>query len=370
MNRISAAIIRTLAFQAAWDYAPTGIELAMLLDVGPNIAADSVETQNLASNSKPNSLAASDIFDELNLLINTGELVENQGRLSLSSHIDQINCGRENEFYFPRKLRNARRVAKYLKRLPWVRAVCLCNTTALGQARDDSDLDFFVIVKSGSIWRTRFFAALPFKLLGARPLSSRAESPAYSDVVEGSLVEQSRELRDFSTALHIRSASVEMTRGKDPVCLSFFVADNFLDLSTLMLPDDDPYFRYWFLSMLPLCDDGVLHELWEANSTIRSRHPLAKEWIALGGHGTKLRIKNYELRTRDEEPRIKKGKSFLESFFEKIQRKSFPENIKAMANRDSRVVVSDNVLKFHVDDKREKYRQRYYDICKQYEIEP
>ncbi|MFA6161483.1 MAG: hypothetical protein WC766_04925 [Patescibacteria group bacterium] len=370
MNRISAAIIRTLAFQAAWDYAPTGVELAMLLDVGSNIAADSVETQNLASNSKPNSLAASDVFDELNLLINTGEIIEDQGRLTLASHVDLIKRGRENEFYFPRKLRHACRVAKYLRRLPWVRAVCLCNTTALGQARDESDLDFFVIVKSGSIWRTRFFAALPFKLIGARPLSSRAESPAHSDVAEGSLVEQSRKLRDFSTALHIRSASVEMTRGKDPVCLSFFVADNSLDLSTLMLPNDDPYFRYWFLSMLPLYDDGVLHDLWKANAKIRARHPLAKEWIAAGGHGTKLRIMNYELRIRDEEPRIKNGKGFFESFFEKIQRKSFPENIKAMANRDSRVVVSDNVLKFHVDDKREKFRQRYYDFCRQYEVEP
>ena len=303
MNR--AGIIRTLAFHGAWGYAPTRLQLAMFYDAGL---------------SKEN-------FDvsELDRLIEEGVVVESEAHLALKPFADQIRQGREREFYFPRKLRRARQVAAYLGRLPWVRAVCLCNTTALGQARDEGDLDFFIIAKAGAIWRTRFFAALPFKLLGARP---RAELGAQG------------------------------ARQADPVCLSFFITDDSLDLSSFMLPDDDPYFRYWFLSLLPLSEDGVLNELWEQNQKIRERHPLAKRWMAL-----------------DSEKLISKHKatspsSWLEGKLKEIQEKQFPESIKQLANRDTRVVIGDQALKFHVDDRREEYRQKYFDTCKEYGVEP
>jgi hypothetical protein len=125
-----------------------------------------------------------------------------------------------------------------------------------------------------------------------------------------------------------------------------------------MLPDDDPYFRYWFLSLLPLSEDGVLNELWEQNQKIRERHPLAKRWMAL-----------------DSEKLISKHKatspsSWLEGKLKEIQEKQFPESIKQLANRDTRVVIGDQALKFHVDDRREEYRQKYFDTCKEYGVEP
>lgn len=331
MKPVTAAIFRTLAFQAAWDYAPTRIELVMFLDVGSD--GDGVDT--------------SSVLGELDSLINSGEIKEDQGRLTLSSYFNLIKRGREKEFYFPRKLRHARRAVKYLRRLPWVRAICLCNTTALGQARDESDLDFFIVVKSGAIWRTRFFSALPFKLIGARPALKSSTKYGVRSTSEFGLRTPYPVLR---------------TIAKDPVCLSFFVADNALDLSSLMLSNDDPYFRYWFLSMLPLYDDGVLHELWEANSTIKYRHPMAKEWMA-------LRCTKYGVRSTFR-PVFRTSYSVLENVLKSFQEKNLPHSIKSLINKDTRVVVNDNVLKFHVDDKREKFKQKYYDICRRYDIKP
>ncbi|MDD5725822.1 MAG: hypothetical protein PHC53_00205 [Patescibacteria group bacterium] len=337
MDHVRSAIIRTLAFQAAWGYAPTRLQLAMMLDVG------CVETQDIT----PQQINTAVVMDELDRLIAENIVCEQQAHVALAHFAYQIEKGRAKEFYFPRKLRRARQVASYLSRLPWVRAVCLCNTTALGQARDEGDLDFFVIAKAGSIWRTRFFATLPFKLLGARPTSVIARSGS-DEAISGDCHATSNFARN------------DKPRATDPVCLSFFVTDDSLDLSPHMLQGDDPYFRYWFLSLLPLTDDGVLKSLWDQNIKIRQRHPLAKPWMPLDGDDL----------LKPTKPAQQPVRSWLEDTLKKAQQNKFPASIKLIANQDTRVVVNDQCLKFHVDDKREKYWSDYCDICKQYGIEP
>jgi len=337
MEHVRGAIIRTLAFNAAWGYAPTRLQLAMGLDVG----AVGVETPSEGVST----LHIPDVWSELDRMIADGTVIEREAHLALAPYAEQIDQGRERESYFPRKLRRARWAATYISRLPWARAVCLCNTTALGQARDQGDLDFFVVAKAGTIWRTRFFATFPFKLFGARPSSSVI--PAKAGI-------QNPENKEW-----IPGSSPRMTNGKDPVCLSFFVTDDALDLTPYMLAEDDPYFRHWFLSWLPLRDDGVLQDFWKQNASIRQRHPLARQWTALDAEDW--------LKPQKSEPA---GNSWLEGVLKRIQMKKFPQAIKDLANQDTRVAVTDQALKFHVDDKRVEFRERYFEICRQYGIEP
>jgi len=316
---IRSAILRTLCFYAAWEYAPTHIQCLLSLDFGlQNIGSSLPQTQ--------------DISKILNALIFDGTVARAQGRVCLAPHADQITRGRENEFFFARKLRQARRAAAYIGRLPWVRAVCICNTTALGQARDGSDIDFFIIVRQGAIWRTRFFSALPFKLLGLRPGDKQST---------------------------------------DPVCLSFFVTDQALNLSHLTLEQDDPYFRYWLLNLLPLTDDGVLGSLWRANHQLLKRHLFSQPWIALDSqpvpapHVWELMENPITIPTAASQPN-----SYLEKYLKKLQHNHLPENIKQLANKDTRVVINDDVLKFHIQDRRQIFRERYYRLCHEYSIEP
>ena len=335
MDLLHAAILRTLAYNAAWDYAPTKIQLVTSLDVGDQGLTERV--------------SMADAVSAIEGLVQTGQITESRGHLALPAYATRIEEGREREIFFPRKLRRARQAAAFFKLLPWVRAVCLCNTTALGQAQDGGDLDFFVVVRAGAIWRSRFFSALPFKVLGARPGGSS---------------------------------------GPDPICLSFFVADDALDLSSLMLEKDDPYFRHWYISLLPLYDDGVLAELWEANRPwLTTRHPLAVRWMALDsshvarptsqgvdgyGPGTIATVRPVRLRSaslRAGRATIAVSPSWLERQMKKIQWRNFPEAIRQMANTDTRVVATDSVLKFHVDDRRESFKEKYYAICRESGLE-
>lgn len=315
MEPLRAAVLRTLAFHAAWGYAPTRLQLLLSLDAGNDAAAIS-------------SIGQDEVFLVLDELISQDIAVEMTGRAALKSYVRQIDEGRGREIFFPRKLRNARRAAAYLRRVPGVRAVCLCNTVALGQSNDKSDLDFFILTHSGVLWRTRFFCATPFKLLGARPGA----------------------------------------RSVDPVCLSFFVSDQALDLSPLALTPDDPYFRYWLLFLLPLSDDGVLDQLWQANAALLSRHPFAKKWIALDAPNP-----HPYSQTRDGRRETVDGRSQEtvkpERFWRWLQWKMFPMEIRALANQDTRVVCNNDVLKFHVTDQRDAFRERYGNNCHELGVE-
>jgi len=308
LEAITNAILRTLAFQATWNYAPTRLQLFQFLDfAGDNFDISESEAYTIINKSLDN-------------LITQGIIIEDNHRLALFKFVNLIQSGKDNEIYFARKLRNAWRATRYIKALPWVRAVCLCNTTALGQSRDCSDLDFFIICRAGSIWRTRFFTTFPFKILNTRPGE----------------------------------------RVVDPVCLSFFISDQALNLQQLSL-DDDPYLRYWFISLLPLTDDGVLTDLWEQNRELRRRHPFAKQWIALKQSFLPSAILS-------KKPAL--SESIFERWLRQLQSIHFPQEIAQIANQDTRVVINNDVLKFHVTDNRKLFRDKYHQICHDLNIQP
>lgn len=282
MTHEQAERIRVLALWDAMGYPPTAVELA--------------------SASAPGTVEA--------------PLVETRGRITFVGRESLVAEHERRARLFPRKLRHARAAAKWLARLSGVRFVAVTQTTALANARDEGDLDFFVITKTGVLTQTRGWASLRFALTGRRPGSAAAE--------------------------------------RDAVCLSFFVDDSALDLSSLMLPGDDPYFRLWFLSLLPLVDDGVSADLWKANAAITSRHPHARPWIM---HPTiQVASSKYQIPSFPS----------LERFVMRLQSRAMSPALKEMMNKDTRVVITPHVLKFHAEDGRERFRSMAAETCKKY----
>ncbi len=272
----------------------------------------------VSSTETPPSL--SDIQRSLHMLLEKGIVGSQRGRyfpVSLRAELQSVFSGEE---WLPRKLRKARMVARWLARLEGVRAVFLCNRTAFGLPHDEGDLDFFVIVRHGAIWQTRGLAGLPFVLLRDRPSPGKQE--------------------------------------RDVVCLSFFLSDQVLDLSPCLLQPDDMYFRHWFLGLLPLFDDGVGKELWESNVQLRARHPFAERWIG----SPDLMISTPRLRIPTN--------SLLEKGARSLQWKYFPRVIREQANQGTPVMISDERLKFHVDDGREALQATYHTLCATYDVTP
>ena len=285
-------VLRALCFYDAIGYPPTWAEVQAAADRG--CGED----------------AATEMLLEAPVLLTRGRVVF-KGRESL------IEVHERRERLLARKLRRARLVTRWLVRLGGVRFVAICNTTALAHADEEGDLDFFMIVRAGSLWQTRGWSALPFKLFGLRPTTVEA---------------------------------------KDAVCLSFFVDDTALDLAPLALAGDDVYLRHWFLSLLPLYDDGVSTLFWEQNKKLRQSHPNAHPWLV--------------------HPRLCVKRPFwripffqtAEMLAHRMQERVLSPDIRRQMNQGTHVVVTDHVLKFHVGDGREAYRQACLERCQRYGV--
>ena len=299
-----AGLLRALCFHQAWGYPPTPTELVASWDSG------------LRGSATPSFLNAHQALQEL---VAEKRVVLERGRVVFPGQEALITEHEAREAFFPRKIRRAREVARWLVRLGGVRFVALCNTTALAHARDEGDLDLCVVTHDGSLWQTRGLAALPFKVLGMRPGASDDD--------------------------------------RDSICLSFLLDDSALDLTGLQIGPDDPYFRHWFLSLLPLVDDGVGQTLWDANALITSRHPLASTWLS-----------HPEIVNPLPHIRIPWSSRF-ESLAHRAQARVLPEVVRKEANQSTNVVVNDHVLKLHVTDNRERYRKTYEEACRLYDVE-
>jgi hypothetical protein len=92
--------------------------------------------------------------------------------------------------------------------------------------------------------------------------------------------------------------------------------------------------------------DGVFEEFASANGWLASSLPNAQ---AASGHHE---------RAVSGSTRSVRSPSWFEALARRIQKRRFPEVIQNMANRDTRVVVSDAMLKFHDNDRRAEYRDK------------
>ncbi len=51
---------------------------------------------------------------------------------------------------------------------PQIQMVVLCNSRAMGEADENSDIDLFIIAKKGNLWIGRFIVTAITSLLGVR----------------------------------------------------------------------------------------------------------------------------------------------------------------------------------------------------------
>lgn len=207
-----------------------------------------------------------------------------------------------------RKYAKLRRAAKLFSFVPYVEGVAAGNTLSWWHTKPESDIDLFIIVRKGTIWSSRALLVLPFALLGKRPQMEAGE-----------------------------------VSGVDPFCFSFFVTNSALGMSKLSIGENDPYMAYWTRSVVPVFDRGGIFDVFEREN----------EW-------TSNYLPNAEPRDVHKQLGVHRRISLplfrLEALARKLQQKRFPAHIKEQANQDSRIIISDDVLKFHANDRREKYK--------------
>ena len=308
MNSLEKSILVTICYFDVFDYPLTLVEIWQWLYVGQK-----AETQNLGTTK---------IFDV-------------QNALDVSDYLKKrIEC--QNGFYFlygrkglvekrmaryniaESKYKKAIRAIKILKYVPYVKTLAICNNLSYQNARNDSDIDLFIIIKSGRLFSARLLVTLITHFLRMRR--------------------------------HHRLI-------KDRICLSFYVTDKFLNLESLLKKPYDPHFAFWFSQFVPVYDRGTFRKLMEENGWLKNYLPNSFFYY------TTLR------RTVSDtffSKHFKNGceyilSSFLGDWLEKIvrylQMKRIRQNKSSKLRKGGTdVIAGDNILKFHEEDRREIYR--------------
>lgn len=225
----------------------------------------------------------------------------------VKDYSDRIN----NSISSIRKFRKAKRVSDLVSFLSPVKAVAVCNTQLpLMDARDASDIDFFVISAPGQTWLARFLCLTPFALLKKRP------------------GQVSRDAIDFSFFLSEDADSLEQITG-----------------------EGREYIAAWIYSLIPLSGHAVVRDFQDKNAWASEIFPLAKP---------DFKPLNKKL--------IQLPLSWLNFVFLKDwQLKKIPSEVKEAS--EPGVILNDDIIKTHVKDLAAEYVKNYQELCKKLQIE-
>jgi hypothetical protein len=114
------------------------------------------------------------------------------------------------------------------------------------------------------------------------------------------------------------------------------------------LLERDVYFHFWVSTLVPVYDPHNYHlDIVRANRW--SRRALPNSYVY--GSGPERQYHSL-LKLVPDRP-------FLEKISRRLQEGNFPPGIAELVNVDSRVVVNDKVLKFHENDRRRQYQERF-----------
>jgi len=218
-----------------------------------------------------------------------------------------------------KKIKIAKRGIKIISWVPFLRAVFVCNTLSGPGLTEDSDIDVFIIARKGRLWLVRILATLSLRLFGLRTIGKKT---------------------------------------KDRICLSFFAADDSLNLSKIAI-ENDVYLMYWLAQLIPIYDpENLLASIQRANQWVKEYLPNA--------------FAPYELSKRWRVDSIGFSKFFkklLEKMWcggygdlmEKQAREAQVARMKLnyMSKPGAGVVMSDQMLKFHENDRRAEYREKW-----------
>jgi hypothetical protein len=321
------AVLSALSFFEIFNYPLTRSEIFNYLFFGDSNfdwKRTEEETDGLQIKSPIDAECSRAYFNEiLANLVTKGIIINDDGLY----HLKEYSSGQallarlQYEAIFQAKLKRARSATFFISFFPGVRAVAVVNSVGFKMPSEEADLDFLIITNKQSLYISRLLVTCFLKIFGLRPTKHQQ---------------------------------------KNKICTSFWISEDALNLEKIAYSANDIYLYYWMLNVYPLYDQKNYWERWQsANFWLRNRLPnfnfrdnikkvnlgiVSKAWKGLG--------------------ELFFNHSFFNVLAKKLQFRFFSKEIKDLMNRDTRVIVNDEMLKFHTVDNRQKYFDLYQENLK------
>jgi len=215
---------------------------------------------------------------------------------------------------------------RYIRKLlyfPCFKSIMVCNTLALENSNENSDIDLFIITERNRIWTARFIAVMVSKILNLRPKKNNQ---------------------------------------KNKICLSFYIDEKHLNIENVS-KNHNIYFIYWISQLVPIYDqDDIFNQFYNENSWIRmylknifNFNTADKRRLYLNKNGAFFRRIFSYLFTNG-----------VENILKEIQMKKMNLEIKNKLNLNDDVLINDGIIKLHTNDRREQYKNEFELKIKKY----
>ena len=291
---LEKAIVATVAYFDIFEYPVT------LLEMYNFIYAD---TRGLGEVSLYDISKALDESEMLHEKISSGE-----GFFYLTNRESLVTTRLQRYSISDSKFTIAKRAVSILKSIPFIEMIGVCNTVGLNNASEKSDIDLLIITRPHTIWVTRLLVMLLTQIMGLR----------------------------IHNSIHT-----------DKLCLSFFVDTKSLDFSQLRSRERDTHFAFWLAGIMPIFGAQRFAEYIQENLWVKDMLP-----------NMPLRRASLRRRVSDERfgvSKILEPLSSLNGVARWIQMALFSNKKKELARQEnSNVIISDSILKFHENDRREE----------------
>ncbi len=286
------AIVATLCFFDLFDQPLTKAQIEQYL-LGKRLSADSID-QVLRENS---------------------EIGQKESYYFLTGREQLVVLRQKRETDRLKRLAQCKHIIPWLRHLPFVKGVFICNNLAFDVATPEGDIDLFIVTEETHLLLGRLLTTMLFQVLGIR--------------------RHGRKIRDR-------------------FCLSFYCTETSLEFEKIALSPQDIYLAYWARTLIPLYDKGIREHIDTQN----------RSW--LGAYFPDMQ----RLQRKKIESNPSKIRKMLEYFFlspvgkplerliDRLQMKRLLAKYDRLPDK-SGTVISENMLKFHNEDRREYYQREW-----------
>lgn len=223
---------------------------------------------------------------------------------------------------------------KFLKCVPFLKMVAVCNTLAFNHPEKNSDIDLFIVTKKNRLWTARVLVTFLLQILGVR---------RHGKKVSGRF------------------------------CLSFWCTDEAINLENIQIKPKDPYLAFWILTLQPILDNSLYKNFIQKNEIwIKKKYGLVPPLLGEVRRGTVPKPHQTFPSNKSSNPLYQGG--FISKFLEKILNGKFGNFIEnklktklkpraekkaKLAGPESSIIISDQMLKFHNHDKRKEIYKKW-----------
>ena len=319
LNFVQKSVLATIAYYDIFDHPLTGLEAFKYL-INPLHIVGQLNQMHETKLEPMASISFAGVLKTLENFRAEKVIAEKNGFYFLPAREAIIKERIERQKISGQRWKKVKKVIKLIQFVPFLEMVAVCNSLAIDNSKEEADIDFFIVAKKGRIWSVRLMVTFLIWIMG--------------------------EWR------HKEKISAR-------ICLSFYVSDNFLNLRPLAINPYDIYLAHWIAQLRPVfCQKNIYAEFISQNFWVRDYllnfgqfpnfyHPEFKaSKIATWFRGVCEGVLSSWLGNLKEK---------ILCFFQKkkISRKLVEHDI------PTAVVVSENVLKFHENDKRAFFQQEF-----------